>query len=66
MAPEGYNDQKDTEAMVKFHLRAMDEQLVQVRWRRAHWRVLRATPGCSLGCDTQRILAAAHACRCTA
>ncbi len=33
MTPTNYNDEKDTEKMIKFHLHAMDRQLVQVRGR---------------------------------
>ena len=38
LAPEGYNHERDTETMIKFHLQAMDQQLVQVcqgAWSRA-------------------------------
>lgn len=30
VAPEGYNSEQDTEKMIKFHLSAMDRQLVQM------------------------------------
>lgn len=34
--PADYNNWKDTEAMIKFHLAAMDKQLMQVRGFQVH------------------------------